>query len=122
MKANEFIEMQRQDIETEKPAEKKILRELIAAMEAVLAYHPETEIDSKKTAAECYKQMYSVANKNKKDGYYVFTPTETMKFICGYLGVAEIPIYPAAPATTGSEKSEKPAKEAKKRRSLEDFF
>jgi len=28
MKANEFIEMQRQDIETEKPAEKKILREL----------------------------------------------------------------------------------------------
>ena len=111
MKANEFIEMQRQDIETEKPAEKKILRELIAAMEAVLAYHPETEIDSKKTAAECYKQMYSV-----------FTPTGTMKFICGYLGVAEIPIYPAAPATTGSEKSEKPAKEAKKRRSLEDFF
>ena len=122
MNAKEFIDMQKQDIETAKPAEKRILSEVIAAMEAVLQYHPEEELDPKKTAAECYKQMYSLANKDKKDGYYVFTPTGTMKFICGYLGVAEIPIYPAAPATTGSEKSEKPAKEAKKRRSLEDFF
>ena len=39
MKANEFIEMQRQDIETEKPAEKKILRELIAAMESGCTCH-----------------------------------------------------------------------------------
>lgn len=122
MNAKEFIDMQRQDIETVKPAEKKILSEVIAAMEAVLQYHPEADIDSKKTAAECYKQMYSVANKDKKDGYYVFTPTGTMKFISGYLGVEEIPIYAAPPAAASTTQPEKPVKEVKKRRSLEDFF
>lgn len=122
MNAKEFIDMQRQDIETAKPAKKRILSEVIAMMEAVLQYHPEAEINPKKTAAECYKQMYSLANRNKKDGYYVFTPMGTAKFICGYLGVEEIPIYAAPPAAASSEQPEKPAKKAKKRRSLEDFF
>lgn len=122
MNAKEFIDMQKQDIETAKPAEKRILSEVIAAMEAVLQYHPEEELDPKKTAAECYKQMYSLANKDKKDGYYVFMPTGTMKFISGYLGVAEIPIFDAPPAATSTAQPEKPVKEVKKRRSLEDFF
>lgn len=125
MTGKEFIEMQKQDIETKKPADKRILSEVIAAMEEILLHHPDAEIDPKKTAEECYKQMYDYGKKHKTDGYYVFTPMGTMKFICEYLGVGEIPVGlgVAAQATdTAAEQKAEPVKEEKKRRTLEEFF
>ena len=103
MKAKEFIEMQKQDIETHK--DKIILSEVIKVMEEVLKNNPDLDVDAKKTAEECYKQMYEHAKKNQTNNAYVFTPTGTIEFIRGYLGVTE-PI----------------GGEVKKRRSLEDFF
>ena len=100
MKAVEFIEMQKQDIETHK--DKDILSEVVAAMEEVLKSTPNADIDSKKTAEECYKQMYEHAKKSQSENAYIFTPKGTLDFIRNYLGVAE--------------------EESKKRRRLEDFF
>ena len=100
MKATDFIEMQKQDIETHK--DKLLLREVVRAMEEVLKNCPNVDIDSKKTAEECYKQMYEYAKSNQKEKVYVFTPTGTLEFIRNYLGISE--------------------GEGKKRRSLEEFF
>lgn len=103
MKAKDFIEMQRQDIETHK--DKLILSEVVKAMEEILRNNPERDVDAKKTAEECYKQMYEHAKKNQANNAYVFTTEGTLEFIRGYLGVTD--------AVGGAEK---------KRRSLEDFF
>lgn len=110
MKAVEFIEMQKQDIETHK--DKVILSEVVAAMAEVLKSTPDAEIDHTKTAEDCYKQMYEYANKNMSDNAYVFTPTGTLQFIRKYLGLPE----------TYEPQASSPVKAEKKRRSLEDFF
>ena len=110
MKAVEFIEMQKQDIETHK--DKVILSEVVAAIAEVLKSTPAAEIDHTKTAEDCYKQMYEYAKKNKSDNAYVFTPTGTLQFIRKYLGLPET-YEPQASAAVKTEK---------KRRSLEDFF
>lgn len=110
MKAVEFIEMQKQDIETHK--DKVILSEVVAAMAEVLNSTPDAEIDHTKTAEGCYKQMYEYAKKNQSHNAYVFTPTGTLQFIRKYLGLPET-IEPQVSA---------PVKTEKKRRSLEDFF
>ena len=104
MKAKDFIEMQRQDIETHK--DKLILSEVVKAMEEVVKNNPDFDIDAKKTAEECYKQMYEFAKKNQSNNAYVFTPSGTLDFIREYLGVNE-------EVGGGVEK---------KRRRLEDFF
>ena len=109
MKAVEFIEMQKQDIETHK--DKVILSEVVAAMAEVLKSTPDAEIDHTKTAEDCYKQMYEHAKKNKSNNAYVFTPTGTFYFICDYLGIHSIESSPADAVTT-----------TPKRRRLEDFF
>lgn len=110
MKATEFIEMQKQDIETHK--DKMILGEVVVAMAEVLKSTPEAEIDHTKTAEDCYKQMYEYAKKNKNNNAYVFTPTGTLQFIRKYLGLPE----------TYEPQASAPMKTEKKRRSLEDFF
>jgi hypothetical protein len=110
MKAVDFIEMQKQDIETHK--DKVILSEMVAAMAEVLKSTPDVEIDHTKTAEECYKQMYEYAKKNKSNNAYVFTPTGTFQFIRTYLGLPE----------TYEPQASEPVKTEKKRRSLEDFF
>lgn len=110
MKAVDFIEMQKQDIETHK--DKVILSEVVAAMAEVLKSTPGAEIDHTKTAEDCYKQMYEHAKKNKSNNAYVFTPTGTLQFIRKYLGLPE----------TYEPQTSTPVKTEKKRRSLEDFF
>ena len=110
MRATDFIEMQKQDIETHE--EKIILGEVVAAMEEVVKSAPNTEIDHTKTAEDCYKQMYEYAKKNKSNNTYVFTPTGTLQFIRKYLGLPE----------TYESQASTPVKTEKKRRSLEDFF
>ncbi len=110
MKAVDFIEMQKQDIETHK--DKVILSEVVAAMAEVLKSTPDAEIDHTKTAEDCYKQMYEHAKKNKNNNAYVFTPTGTLQFIRKYLGLPE----------TSEPQASAPVKTEKKRRSLEDFF
>lgn len=110
MKAVEFIEMQKQDIETHK--DKVILSEVVAAMAEVLKSTPDAEIDHTKTAEDCYKQMYSYAQKNKINNAYVFTPKGTLQFIRQYLGLPEMSELQIIT----------PTKHEPKRRSLEDFF
>ena len=110
MKAVDFIEMQKQDIETHK--DKVILSEVVAAMAEVLKNTPDTEIDHSKTAEDCYKQMYEYAKKNKSNNAYVFTQTGTLQFIRKYLGLSE----------TYEPQVSVPVKTEKKRRSLEEFF
>lgn len=110
MKAVDFIEMQKQDIETHK--DKVILSEVVAAMAEVLKSTPDAEIEQTKTAEDCYKQMYEYAKKNKSNNAYVFTPTGTLQFIRKYLGLPE----------TYETQASTPVKTEKKRRSLEDFF
>ena len=110
MKAVDFIEMQKQDIETHK--DKIILSEVVAAMAEVLKSTPDAEIDHTKTAEDCYKQMYEYAKKNKSNNAYVFTPAGTLQFIRKYLGLPE----------TYEPQASTPMKTEKKRRSLEDFF
>lgn len=112
MKAVEFIEMQKQDIETHK--DKVILFEVVAAMEEALKSTPDAEIEHTKTAEDCYKQMYEYAKKNKSNNAYVFTSTGTLQFIRKYLGLPET--YEPEPQASA------PVKTEKKRRSLEDFF
>lgn len=110
MKAVDFIEMQKQDVETHK--DKVILSEVVAAMAEVLKSTPDTEIDHTKTAEDCYKQMYEYAKKNKSNNAYVFTSTGTLQFIRKYLGLSE----------TYEPQVSVPVKTEKKRRSLEEFF
>lgn len=110
MKAIDFIEMQKQDIETHK--DKVILLEVVAAMAEALKNTPDAEIDHTKTAEDCYKQMYEYAKKNKSNNAYVFTPTGTLQFIRKYLGLPET--YETQTSAT--------VKTEKKRRNLEEFF
>lgn len=110
MRAVDFIEMQKQDIETHK--DKVILSEVVAAMAEVLKSTPNVEIDHTKTAEDCYKQMYEYAKKNKSNNAYVFTPTGTLLFIRKYLGLPET--YETQTSAT--------VKTEKKRRNLEEFF
>lgn len=109
MKASEFIEMQKQDLETHK--DKPILSEVVAAMAEVLKSAPDAEIDHTKTAEDCYNQMYEFAKSNRQNNVYVFTPEGTFEFIKKYLGVTEIdtPVV-------------EPVKAPRTRRNLEDFF
>lgn len=116
MKAVEFIEMQKQDIETHK--DKVILSEVVAAMAEVLKNTPDAEIDHTKTAEDCYKQMYEHANKNKKSNAYVFTPTGTLEFIRKYLGLPKVQGPHGQTVVATSE----PVRAEKKRRTLEEFF
>lgn len=109
MKAFEFIEMQKQDLETHK--DKLILAQVVAVMEEVLKGIPNAEIEHTKTAEDCYNQMYEFAKSNKQNNVYVFTPDGTIEFVRKYLGVPDL-----------DETVVEPAKGTRKRRNLEDFF
>lgn len=109
MKAFEFIEMQKQDLETHK--DKLILAQVVAVMEEVLKGIPNAEIEHTRTAEDCYNQMYEFAKSNKQNNVYVFTPDGTIEFVRKYLGVPDL-----------DETVVEPAKGTRKRRNLEDFF
>ena len=109
MKSFEFIEMQKQDLETHK--DKLILAQVVAVMEEVLKGIPNAEIEHTKTAEDCYNQMYEFAKSNKQNNVYVFTPDGTIEFVRKYLGVPDL-----------DETVVEPAKGMRKRRNLEDFF
>lgn len=109
MKAVDFIEMQKQDLETHK--DKLILAQVVAVMEEVLKGIPNAEIEHTKTAEDCYNQMYEFAKSNNQNNVYVFTPDGTIEFVRKYLGVPDL-----------DETVVEPAKGTRKRRNLEDFF
>jgi hypothetical protein len=110
MRAVDFLENQKQDIETHQY--KIILSEVISVMSEVLKNTPDVEMEPTKTAEDCYKQMYEYAKKNKSDNAYVFTPTGTFRFVREYLGLPE-PCESQDVVSTVTDK---------KRRNLEDFF
>lgn len=110
MTAKEFIEMQKQDLETNE--NKSVLLGVVAAFEEVLKGQDNAEIEATKTAEECYIKMRDYARDNAKNGMYCFTPKEAEKYIAEYLGITA--------SNQGTKQADEP--KPKKRRNLEDFF
>lgn len=88
MLKHEFLEMQRQDIETSNNEQYK---QLLMAMEEILKDYPTSiVIDSKLTIEDCFNKMKEEARKKAVSGCYCFGPIETKDFIIKYLGLAEV--------------------------------
>lgn len=127
MKAVEFIEMQKQDVETHK--NKDGLMQMITAMEILVRFYPDAEIDHTKTAEDCLNKMIEAAKKRMHKGQpfgfffggaQIVAGNPAVDFICEYLGLPHIDIDSILPV--GSPQASAPVNTEKKRRSLEDFF
>ena len=112
MNGKDFIEMQKQDLETHK--DKAMLLGVVTAMEEVLRGNENAEIDDKKTAEECFEKMREYARENASNGMYCFTQEAGEKFIAEYLGISV--------EKHSGQVTEEPKSAERKRRSLEDFF
>lgn len=88
MLKHEFLEMQRQDIET---SNNELYKQLLIAMEEVLKEYPSSiNIDSSLTIEACYNKMKEEAHEKAVSGCYCFGPIETREFIIRFLGLTEI--------------------------------
>lgn len=88
MLKDEFIKMQKQDLET---SEDIVLKQLLEAVEEVLKDYPDyIDIDSSLTIENCYEKMKTRAKQKAVNNIYCFTPKETKKFIIEYLGFKDI--------------------------------
>lgn len=88
MLKNEFLEMMKQDLETN---DNKMVKALHCVFEEVLSLYPDnTEIDNKLTVIECYKEMKAYARKNAQDGMFAFTPSEAEEFVRYYLKLNKV--------------------------------
>ena len=88
MLKEEFIKMQKQDLETSKDV---VLKQLLEAVEEVLKDYPlNIELDSKLTIKDCYEKMKTKARQKAVNNSYCFTPKETKEFIIEYLGLKDI--------------------------------
>ena len=99
-----FIKMMREDVETHK--DKNVLLSVVACMEQVVGLHPNCDIDSAKTADECYKKIYDYAQKHFNGSCAVVTPDKSIEIVTEYLGLKDAPAAPKGAA----------------RVKLEDFF
>lgn len=115
MTGKEFIEMQKQDLQTHQ--NKETLLSVVAAMEEVLIGNENAEIEATKTAEECFNKMRDYAKEHQKNGMYSFSPEAAKKFIAEYLGVSV-----SEQAQAVAEAMDEPKPTSRKRRSLEDFF
>lgn len=85
MLKDEFISMQRQDIETNN---NEVLKQLLLAFEEVLKDYPlTTELSSNLTIEDCYNKMATEARNKAENNSYCFAPKETKEFIIKYLGL-----------------------------------
>ncbi len=88
MLKEEFIKMQKQDLETSKDV---VLKQLLEAVEEVLKDYPlNIELDSKLTIKDCYEKMKTKARQKAVNNSYCFAPKETKEFIIEYLGLKDI--------------------------------
>lgn len=88
MLKDEFIKMQRQDLETSK---NEILNQLLEAVEEVLKNYPNyIDLGSNLTIENCYEKMKTRAKQKAVNNSYCFTPKETKQFIIEYLGLKDI--------------------------------
>ena len=88
MLKDEFIKMQRQDLETSKDI---VLKQLLEAVEEVIKDYPNyIDLDSSLTIENCYEKMKTKAKQKAVNNSYCFTPKETKEFIIEYLGLKDI--------------------------------
>ena len=88
MLKDEFIKMQRQDLETNKDI---VLKQLLVAVEEVLKDYPDyVDLDSSLTIENCYEKMKTRAKQKAVNNSYCFAPKETKEFIIEYLGLKDI--------------------------------
>lgn len=88
MLKDEFIKMQRQDLETSKDI---VLKQLLEAVEEILKDYPVyVDLDSSLTIENCYEKMKTRAKQKAVNNSYCFTPKETKEFIIEYLGLKDI--------------------------------
>lgn len=84
MKKNEFLEMMKQDIATEKARAR--YEQIVALFDSVIP--PEYDINAAgKTPQDFYNKMYEYAHKEQKNGYYCFSPAAAKAFAAEYLGI-----------------------------------
>lgn len=90
MEGKAFIKMMRQDIETHK--QKEVLSTVVDAMEYIVNENPGCDIDSKKTAEECYQKLFDAARAStgEQNGskWCCATPAIAYKAIRDYLGLS----------------------------------
>lgn len=88
MLKDEFLKMQRQDIETNK---NKMVHALCDCFEEVLKDVPfDIDIDSTKNVEDCLKKMETHARQHAEKGRFAFTPQEAIEFVVDYLGLKNI--------------------------------
>lgn len=87
MNGFDFIEMCRQDIQTH--SNRETLETVVDAMEWIVKENPTCNIDERKTAQECYKEMEKFAQKNASNKMFCFNPNTAKKFISEYLEIKE---------------------------------
>lgn len=88
MLKDEFILMQKQDLETKKDI---VLKQLLEVVEEVLKDYPNyTDLDSNLTIEDCYEKMKTRAKQKAVNNCYCFTPKETKQFIIEYLGLKDV--------------------------------
>ena len=85
MLKEEFIEMQRQDIET---LNNDVLNSLCDLFEEILEDYPNnTEIESTKSVSGCYSEMRKFAQSKAKNGEYCFGNKQSIDFVIKYLNL-----------------------------------
>lgn len=101
MTGQAFIRLMREDIETHK--DKEVLKNVVDCMEHVAGLHPNCEIDSTKTADECYKKIYEYAKGHKSGECAVVTPDKSIEIVTEYLGLKDAPAAPKVAARVALE-------------------
>ena len=88
MLKDEFLLMQEQDLET---SDDSNLKNLLEVFELVLKRLPSnTDIDSKKSVSDCYKEMEYFARKHAKSGCFSFNSKQVIDFVSKYLEVNDL--------------------------------
>jgi len=88
MLKEEFMLMQRQDLET---SNNLVFKQLLNAVEEVLEDYPDyMDFNSNLTIEDCYEKMKTRAKQKAVNNCYCFTPKETKEFIIEYLGLKDI--------------------------------
>ena len=85
MLKEEFIEMQRQDLET---LNNDVLNSLCDLFEEILKDYPNfLDIDSTKSVSGCFSEMRKFAQSKAKNGEYCFGHKQSIDFVIKYLNL-----------------------------------
>ena len=88
MLKDEFLLMQKQDLETSDDFNLKNLLEVFEEVLKPLSSH--IEIDSKKSVSDCYKEMENYARKNAKSRCFSFNSKQVIDFVSKYLEINDL--------------------------------